>query len=288
MQIHLIDGTYELFRFHYARYNRDPRYGAQRGVLKTLLDLLEGGATHVGVATDHVIESFRNGMLSNYKTGEGIEPELRAQFEETEELLRLAGFTVWPQMGHEADDALASAAVVAATDAKVKQVLICTPDKDLAQCVTLDGRVVQYDRRREIVYDYQGVIGKFGVRPESIPDYLGLVGDTADGIPGLAGWGAKSTSEVLWRYGHITDIPLDADDWDIQVRGAARLARTLRERYEDALLFKRVATVALDAPVAASADDLKWQGPLDGFNQHCAAIDAEHLATRAFDLANKS
>lgn len=288
MQIHLIDGTYELFRFHYARYNRDPRHGAQRGVLKTLLDLLEGGATHVGVATDHVIESFRNEMLPSYKTGEGIEPELRAQFEETEELLRLAGFVVWPQVKHEADDALASAATMCASDRHVQQILICTPDKDLAQCVTLDGRVVQYDRRREIVYDYQGVIDKFGVRPESIPDYLGLVGDTADGIPGLAGWGAKSTSEVLWYYDHITDIPLDADDWDIQIRGAARLARTLRERYEDALLFKRVATVALDAPVTALTDDLKWQGPLDGFSQHCATINAEHLTTRAFDLTDRS
>ena len=287
IQVHLIDGTYELFRFHYARSNRDPRRGAQRGVLNTMLDLVEGGATHVGIATDHVIESFRNDMLAGYKNGSGVAPELRAQFPEVEELLELAGFAVWPQVEFEADDALAAAAAMAAADERVGQVVICTPDKDLAQCVTADGRVVQYDRRRAIRYDREGVIGKFGVAPESIPDYLGLVGDSADGFSGLPGWGAKSASTVLARYGRIAAIPADSADWDVKVRGAARLAATLRERYDDALLFRRIATVDLAAPVAGSVDELEWTGPVAGFDDRCQAVDASRLAARAHRLADR-
>ncbi len=284
MKVHLVDGTYELFRFHYAKSNRDPRRGAQRGVLNTVLDLVADGATHIGIATDHVIESFRNDLYPGYKDGSGVEPELAAQFPEVEELLELAGFTVWPQVTHEADDALAAAAVMAAADERVEQVLICTPDKDLAQCVTDDGRIVQLDRRREILYDRAGVIGKFGVPPESIPDYLGLVGDSADGFPGLPGWGAKSAARILGRYGHLEDIPADPAEWDVDVRGAGRLALTLQERLADAVLFRRIATVALDAPVSGSVDDLRWRGPQPGFDERCDEIGAPRQRDRARSL----
>ncbi len=285
MQVHLVDGTYELFRYHYAPSNRDTRLGAQRGVLNTVLDLVAGGATHLGIATDHVIESFRNDMWDGYKDGSGVEPELMAQFPEVEELLELAGFEVWPQIVHEADDALAAGAVMAAADARVERVIICTPDKDLAQCVTSDGRGVQLDRRREIRYDREGVIEKFGVPPESIPDYLGLVGDSADGFPGLPGWGAKSAAKVLARYGHITEIPLDVSEWDVDVRSAGKLALTLRERFEEALLFRRIATVDTDAPVSGSVDEMRWAGPVAGFDERCAEIGAERVAQRAHQLA---
>jgi len=285
VQVHLVDGTYELFRYHYAPSNRDTRLGAQRGVLNTVLDLVAGGATHLGIATDHVIESFRNDMWDGYKDGGGVEPELMAQFPEVEELLELAGFEVWPQIVHEADDALAAGAVMAAADARVERVIICTPDKDLAQCVTSDGRVVQLDRRREIWYDREGVIEKFGVPPESIPDYLGLVGDSADGFPGLPGWGAKSAAKILARYGHITEIPLDVSEWDVDVRGAGKLALTLRERFEEALLFRRIATVDTDAPVSGSVDEMRWAGPVAGFDERCAEIGAERVAHRAHQLA---
>ena len=285
VRVHLVDGTYELFRFHYAKSNRDPRRGAQRGVLNTMLDLVSEGATHIGIATDHVIESFRNEMLAGYKDGSGIDPDLFAQFGEVENLLELAGFTVWPQVVHEADDALAAGAAVAAGDPRVEQVVICTPDKDLAQCVTADGRVVQYDRRQKVLYDHAGVVAKFGVPPASIPDYLGLVGDSADGFPGLPGWGAKSAATLLARYGHITAIPFDPAEWDVPVRGAAKLAASLRDGFEDALLFRRVATVELGAPVAASVDEMQWRGPVAGFDERCAELGAEHLAGRAHRLA---
>jgi 5'-3' exonuclease len=283
--VHLVDGTYELFRFHYARSNRDPRVGAQRGVLNTVLDLVADGATHIGIATDHVIESFRNDLWEGYKDGSGVEPDLKAQFPELEELLTLAGFEVWPQIIHEADDALAAAAVMAAADPRVERVIICTPDKDLAQCVTGDGRVVQLDRRREIWYDRHGVMEKFGVPPESIPDYLGVVGDSADGFPGLPGWGAKSAATVLARYGHITDIPADVADWDVDVRGAGKLALTLRDHLDEALLFRRIATVDLDAPVSATVDEMEWTGPVEGFDERCDEIGAERIAARAHRLA---
>lgn len=285
MLVHLVDGTYELFRFHYAPSNRDPRLGAQRGVLNTVLDLVADGATHIGIATDHVIESFRNDLWPGYKDGSGVEPDLAAQFGELEELLELAGFAVWPQIAHEADDALAAAAAMAAADPRVEQVVICTPDKDLAQCVTADGRVVQLDRRRGATYDRAGVIEKFGVPPESIPDYLAVVGDSADGFPGLAGWGAKSAAAVLARYGRLTEVPLDPGQWDIEVRGAARLAASLRDGFDDALLFRRIATVDLDAPVSEQVDDLAWAGPVPGFDERCAQLGAEKLAQRARALA---
>ena len=285
MLVHLIDGTYELFRFHYAKSNRDPRRGAQRGVLNSMLDLVSDGATHIGVATDHVIESFRNEMLAGYKDGSGVDPDLKAQFPEVEELLELAGFAVWPQIEHEADDGLASAAAVAAGDPRVEQVVICTPDKDLAQCVTADGRIVQYDRRQRVLYDHAGVVDKFGVPPASIPDYLGLVGDSADGFPGLPGWGAKSASALLARYGHITSIPFDAAEWDVQVRGAAKLAAALQDGFEDALLFRRIATVELGAPVSATVDEMEWRGPQPGLEERCTELGAERLAARAHSLA---
>ncbi len=285
MRVHLVDGTYELFRFHYARNNRDARRGAQRGVLKTVLDLVQDGATHIGIATDHVIESFRNDLLEGYKDGSGVDPDLRAQFDEVEHLLELAGFAVWPQVRYEADDALAAAASMAAADDRVSQVVICTPDKDLAQCVSTDGRVVQHDRRRDVICDYAGVVDKFGVAPESIPDYLGLVGDSADGFEGLPGWGAKSAAAVLSFYPHLERIPASSDDWDVNVRGAARLADTLRERMDDAKLFRHIATVDLEAPVSATVDEMEWTGPRQGFDQLCQAIGAGALATRAHQLA---
>ena len=284
MRVHLVDGTYELFRFHYAKSNRDPRRGAQRGVLNSMLDLVAEGATHIGIATDHVIESFRNEMLAGYKDGSGVEPDLKAQFPEVEDLLELAGFAVWPQVEHEADDGLASAAAVAAGDPRVEQVVICTPDKDLAQCVTADSRVVQYDRRRGVLYDHAGVVEKFGVPPASIPDYLGLVGDSADGFGGLPGWGAKSAAALLARYGHITSIPFDVSEWDVEVRGAAKLAAALRNGFEDALLFRRIATVELGAPVSANVDEMEWRGPIAGFDARCAELGAERQAARAHAL----
>lgn len=285
MKVHLVDGTYELFRFHYAPSNKEPRTGAQRGVLNTVLDLVAGGATHIGIATDQVIESFRNDLYDGYKDGGDIDPDLFAQFLEVEDLLELAGFTVWPQVTHEADDGMAAGAAMAAADPRVEQVIICTPDKDLAQCVTPDGRVVQLDRRQQITYDRAGVIEKFGVPPESIPDYLGVVGDTADGFPGLQGWGAKSAAKVLTRFGHIDQVPFDIAEWDgVDVRGAAKLAVTLRDHFEDALLFRRIATVDLDAPVSASVDDMVWKGPSAGFDERCAEIGAERVAKRAHEL----
>ncbi len=285
MKVHLVDGTYELFRFHYAPSNRDLRHGAQRGMLNTILDLVADGATHIGIATDQVIESFRNELYEGYKDGSGVEPDLLAQFPEVEELLELAGFVVWPQVVHEADDGMAAGAAMAAADPRVEQVIICTPDKDLSQCVTDDGRVVQLDRRRGIIYDRAGVIAKFGVPPESIPDYLGVVGDTADGFPGLPGWGAKSAAKILSRYGHIEAVPADVADWDgVDVRGAAKLATTLRENFDDALLFRRIATVDLDAPVSESVDDMVWKGPGAGFDERCADLGAERVAARAHEL----
>ncbi|MEQ8841741.1 MAG: 5'-3' exonuclease H3TH domain-containing protein [Acidimicrobiales bacterium] len=285
MKVHLVDGTYELFRYHYAPSNKDTRLGAQRGVLNTVLDLVSDGATHIGIATDQVIESFRNDLYDGYKDGSGVEPDLLAQFPEVEELLELAGFAVWPQVTHEADDGMAAGAAMAAADPRVEQVIICTPDKDLAQCVTADGRIVQLDRRREIVYDRAGVIEKFGVPPESIPDYLGVVGDAADGFPGLQGWGAKSAAKILTRFGHIDAVPFDIAEWDgVDVRGAAKLAMTLRENLEDALLFRRIATVDLDAPVSASVDDMVWTGPSAGFDERCAEVGADRVAARAHEL----
>ena len=287
MQVHLVDGTYELFRHHFAlpsHVNGDGlEVAATRGVLGSMLMLLEEGATHVGVATDRTVESFRNELWDGYKTGDELDPELGDQFPVLDEVLEAAGFAVFPMIEHEADDGLGSAAAIAAADRRVEQVIICTPDKDLGQCV--GGKIVQYDRRKQLLIDRDGVIEKFGVPPESIPDYLGLMGDTADGFPGLPGWGAKSASTVLARYGRIEDIPLDAADWDITVRGAAKLADTLREQLDLALLFRRIATIAYDAPTIGSVDELRWTGPSHDVADVLARIDATRMLGRIEKLA---
>ncbi len=254
MQVHLVDGTYELFRYHYSPNNRDPEAGAVKGVVNSLKRLVQEGATHVGVATDHVIESFRNDLWPDYKTGEGVDPQLKAQFPVLEETLEAEGFAVWPQTTFEADDGLAAGCALAVADDRVERVVICTPDKDMAQLV--GGKVVQWDRRQDKWFDVEGVQEKFGVLPESIPDFLALVGDSADGFPGLPGWGAKSTATVLARYLHIEEIPPAAGQWDVTVRGGAKLAKTLQDHLDDALLFRTLATLQPDAPVSASVDDL--------------------------------
>jgi len=287
VQVHLIDGTYELFRHYFAVPSRTSasgrEVGAYRGVLGNVLTLLEEGATHVAVATDHVIESFRNDLWPGYKDGSGVEPDLRQQFEPLEDALRAMGVAVLPMVEFEADDALAAGAHLAAADDRVTEVRICTVDKDLAQCV--GGKVVQWDRRKDLLLDVDGVREKFGVGPESIPDYLGLVGDSADGFPGLPGWGAKSTATVLVRYLHLEDVPSSADDWDITVRGAAKLAATLADQLDLALLFRRIATVERDAPVGSSVDEYGWTGPGPDFLTVCEDIDAVGLAERAVTLA---
>ncbi|NIR46630.1 MAG: flap endonuclease [Gemmatimonadetes bacterium] len=280
MNVHLVDGTYELFRHYYAlpsHVNDDgEEVAATRGVVRSLLSMVRDGATHVAVATDHVVESFRNELWPDYKDASGIEPELLAQFEPLEEALRAAGFRVWAMTEYEADDALAAGAALAGADDRVERVLICTPDKDLAQCVKGE-RVVQLDRRKRVVTDEDGVVEKFGVRPASIPDYLALVGDSADGFPGLPGWGAKSTATVLAHYGHIENIPSSAEDWKVAVRGAARLAATLAEERELARLFRRLATLAVEAPVGERVDELRWTGPARHFGDWCERLDAPEL-----------
>ena len=290
MIVHLVDGTYELFRYHFGVPSHVTDGGrevaATRGVLGSMLSMLEGGATHVGIATDHIIESFRNALLESYKTGEGVDLALRSQFELLEDTLRAVGFCVWPMEDYEADDALGSAAAIAAADRRVERVIICTPDKDLGQCVTADGRVVQFDRRREMLTDFAGVVAKFGVEPASIPDYLALVGDTSDGIPGVPGWGAKTVATVLARYRHLEDIPLQAGRWDISVRGRANLLRTLADRFEDALLYRRLATIDVDAPTIGSVEELEWTGPQQGFEDALRAIDAEGSIARIQRLAD--
>jgi 5'-3' exonuclease len=286
MQVHLIDGTYELFRQHFGtvrRHTEPPPFAATVGVLGSTLQLLADGATHVGVASDHVIESFRNDLWPGYKTSVGMPPELVHQIPLVEEALRALGVTVWAMVEHEADDALASAAQVAAADDRVEQVLVLTPDKDLAQCVR-GTRVVQLDRRSGEVVDEAAVIAKFGVPPDSIPDYLGLVGDSADGFPGLPGWGAKSAAAVLARYGHLEQIPPSAADWDVAVRGAENLARTLRDRFDDALLFRRLATAVTTVEVG-HVDEWRWRGPTDAFAPLAAELGAQRLAERAARLA---
>ncbi|MEX2293957.1 MAG: 5'-3' exonuclease H3TH domain-containing protein [Acidimicrobiales bacterium] len=282
MQVHLVDGTYELFRHHYSPANKDPERGATRGVVATCLTLLEQGATHVAVATDHVIESFRNDLWDGYKDGSGIDPQLFAQFPLVEDALRAAGFTVWAMVEQEADDALAAGATVAADDERVKRVVICTPDKDLGQCV--GGKVWQWDRRQDKWFDADGVHARLGVPPASIPDLLALMGDSADGFPGLPGWGAKSAASVLDRWGHLEDIPEDPTTWDAGVRGAVKLNATLREQFELALLFRRIATVETDADVGA-VDDWQWTGPNNGFNKVAESLGSSTLTDRAERLA---
>ncbi|MEM7260428.1 MAG: 5'-3' exonuclease H3TH domain-containing protein [Planctomycetota bacterium] len=287
MKIHLIDGTYELFRHYFAVPSRQDasghEVGALTGVVHSVLTLLRDGATHIGVATDHVIESYRNELWPAYKSGEGIEPELLSQFHPLEDVLRAAGVMVWPMVEVEADDALAAAAAKAAEDARVEQVFICTPDKDLGQCVVGD-RVVQWDRRRDEIRNADGVHAKFGVRPESIPDYLALVGDAADGFPGIEGWGAKSTATVLDHYQTIDAIPADPAQWDVKVRGAARLAKNLEAGREHAMLFKKLAILRTDVDVFDRVEDLAWRGPTDGFTAIADALGSPELALRAAEL----
>src|SRR5215831_2625550 len=284
MKIYLIDGTYELFRHFFAVPPRVDAsgvdVGAVAGVVASVMGLIEEGATHVGVATDHVIESFRNELYSGYKTSEGVPEVLLAQFPVLEEALECLGVKVWPMVEYEADDALAAAAAKASCDSRVEQVLICTPDKDLAQCVA-GTRVVQLDRRRRILRDEAGVIEKWGVRPESIPDYLAVVGDSADGYPGLPGWGPKAASLTFSQFPHFEDVPKDWRRWHPSIRGAQRLAGILFDQWDDALLFRKLATLRLDAPVFAAVDGLEWRGPSPGFASYCDRMRAEGLQGRA-------
>jgi 5'-3' exonuclease len=276
MDVHLVDGTYELFRHYHALPSARDAGGmevaAVRGVVASVLSLINKGATHVGVATDHVIESFRNRMWPGYKTGAGIEPDLLAQFPLLEEALAALGVTVWPMVEFEADDALAAAAARAAEDPAVGRVFICTPDKDLAQSVRGD-RVVQLNRRTNLVMDEAGVVKKFGVPPASIPDYLALVGDSADGYPGLPGWGAKSTAAVLAKFGRLEAIPADWREWRVNAQGAAALAATLERERKRAFLFRDLATLRTDVPVFDAVEDLRWTGPTGRFAALAARLD---------------
>ncbi len=267
MIVHLVDGTYELFRHFYGlrRFTdgKERRFGAVVGVLNTVLQMIGEGATHLGVATDHVIESFRNGLWSGYKTGDGIDPALFAQFEPLEDALRAMGIPVWAMIELEADDALASAATIASQDSRVQKICIWTPDKDLSQCVRED-RIVQIDRRSKVIRDANGVRAKFGVNPELIPDYLALVGDAADGYPGIARIGAKGAAALLTRYGAIELFP----------------SQVLGERHRLALLFKVLATLRTDAKLFADVNELEWRGPTAGFPAVCERLDAPDLLAR--------
>jgi 5'-3' exonuclease len=284
MDVHLIDGTYELFRHFFAvpaaQDINGQEVGAVRGVLASVLSMIERGATHLGVATDHVVESFRNDLYSGYKTSEGVAPELLSQFPILEEALQAMGVLVWPMVEFEADDALASAAAKAAQDEHVTQVLICTPDKDLGQCV-VGTRVVQLDRRRDVVRDESGVIEKFGVHPQSIPDYLAVVGDSADGFPGVSGWGQKAAALVLSRYPHLEHIPKDWRAWHPSIRRAKVLSESLFSAWNEALLFRTLATLRLDVPVFDSIEDLRWKGPHAGFDGLCRRLKSPDLPRRA-------
>jgi 5'-3' exonuclease len=283
VDIYLVDGTYELFRHYYALPSARDKDGAEiaavRGVLSSVLGMIRGGATHIAVATDHVIESFRNSLWPDYKTSEGVEPDLLTQFPILENVLSAAGVVVWPMVEFEADDALASAAVLAARDARVERVIICTPDKDLAQSVK-GTRVVQLNRRTRVTLDEQGVINKFGVSPESIPDYLALVGDSADGYPGLRGWGAKSSAAVLGKFGHIESIPADWREWHVNAANASALADTLSRERDRALLFRTLATLRTDVPLFEDVDQLRWNGPTPTFDEIASRLDAARTKTR--------
>jgi 5'-3' exonuclease len=291
MKVHLLDGTYELFRQHFARPSHltpdGMEVGGTRGVLDSVIGLLSEGVTHVGVATDHVIESFRNDMWPGYKSSAGMPPELLAQFPLVEDVLRALGLVVWPMVDVEADDGLAAAAAAAAADPRVEQVVIMTPDKDLAQCV-VDDRVVQLDRRTGVVSNVNGVVKRFGVRPESIPDWLALVGDSSDGFPGLKGWGAKSAAAVLLRYGHLEDIPHDHWRWDVEVRGATKLAATLNEQRDLAWLFRDLATLRTEPTPFTTVDELRWAGPTPAFDAVADRLDRPQLVRRARALAERS
>jgi 5'-3' exonuclease len=277
LNVHLVDGTYELFRHYYAlpsaRDAEGQEVAAVRGVVASVLGMIKEGATHVAVATDHVVESFRNDLWAGYKTSEGVEAELLAQFPLLEEALSAAGILVWPMVEFEADDALAAGAAIAARDARVDRVIVCTPDKDLAQCVR-GTRVVQLNRRTRTTCDEAGVIEKFGVPPASIPDYLALVGDAADGYPGLRGWGAKSSAAVLAKFLHLESIPADHREWGVSVANASTLAATLVKERERALLFRTLATLRTDIALFDDVDQLRWKGPSPAFDELGPRLDA--------------
>jgi len=290
LKVHLVDGTYELFRHHFGQPSHVTGEGrevaATRGVLSSVLGMLDSGATHVGVATDHVIESFRNELWPGYKSSAGVAPELLAQFPLVEEALVALGVAVWPMVEVEADDALAAGAPAAAADPAVDQVVICTPDKDLAQCV-VGRRVVQLDRRKGTFTDEAGVVARYGVPPASIPDWLALVGDSADGFPGLPGWGPKSAATVLARYGHLEAIPDAPGRWEVTVRGGPALAATLAARRQDALLFRLLATLRVDRPALGGVEDLRWRGPTAELAEVCRRLDAPNLAAKAGHLRDR-
>jgi 5'-3' exonuclease len=277
LDVHLVDGTYELFRHFYAlpssRDSDGREVAAVRGVVTSILGIINGGATHVAVATDHVIESFRNNLWPGYKTGAGIDPALYSQFPLLEEALTALGVAVWPMIEFEADDALAAAAAKAAADPRVERVLICTPDKDLAQCVR-GTRVVQVNRRTRVTMDEAAIVGKFGVPPASIPDYLALVGDSADGYPGLQGWGAKSSAAVLAKFGSLEAIPEDWREWRVNVSSAASLCRVFHRDREQAFLFRTLARLRIDIPLFDDVDQLRWTGPRPEFAALAAKMDA--------------
>jgi len=282
-RLHLLDATFELFRAYFAmpsiRSADGTEVGAVRGLISSTLALLQDpNVTHLGAATDHVIESFRNRLFPGYKTGDGIDPDLFAQFPLAEEALRALGVVVWPMVEFEADDALATAATRFAD--LVGCVVILSPDKDLTQCV-VEGRIVTHDRIRRVTYDANAVTAKFGVEPHLIPDFLALVGDPADGIPGIPGWGKKSSSILLTRYGHIESIPLDSKEWDLRVAGQARLAAVLADQYENALLYRTLATLRTDVPLAEQLCDLEWRGvPRRRYTEFCARYGSRDIATR--------
>ncbi|HZW80679.1 MAG TPA: 5'-3' exonuclease H3TH domain-containing protein [Candidatus Deferrimicrobiaceae bacterium] len=290
MNVYLIDGTYELFRHFYAVPSATDANGqeiaAVRGVLTSVLSMIEQGATHLGVATDHVVESFRNDLYPGYKTSEGVPQELLSQFPILEEALEAMGVTVWPMVYYEADDALSSAAGKAAKDNSVSQVLICTPDKDLSQCV-VGTRVVQLDRRRDVLRDEAGVVAKFGVKPESIPDYLAVVGDSADGFPGVPGWGAKAAALTLSQYRHLEDVPKDWREWDPSIRRARQLSESLFHAWSDAVLFRTLATLRLDVPVFDTVEDLRWSSPRLEFEEYCRRIKSPDLFRRVTTAKSK-
>jgi 5'-3' exonuclease len=283
MDVHLVDGTYELFRHFFALpASADvdgQEIGAVRGVLTSVVSMIERGATHIGVATDHVVESFRNDLYPGYKTSEGVPAELLSQFPVLEQMLEAMGVLVWPMVYYEADDALASAAGKAAQDDQVRQVFICTPDKDLSQCV-VGSRVVQLDRRKNLLRDEAGVVAKFGVSPGSIPDYLAVVGDSADGFPGVSGWGQKAAALALSQYPHLENIPKDWRAWHPSIRKARLLSESLFHAWNDALLFRTLATLRLDVPVFDTVEDLRWQGPRPIFEEQCQRMKSPDLLRR--------
>ena len=284
MRIHLIDGTYELFRHFFGApshiNSKGQEVGAVRAVASSMLSMVNQGATHIGIATDHVITSFRNELYDGYKDGSDLDPVILGQFNLLEEVLDSLGFMIFPMIDFEADDGLGAAARKAALNPDVEQVIICTPDKDLGQCLTQDEKIIQYDRRKELRITYETVIEKFGVAPESIPDYLGLVGDTADGFPGIKGWGAKSSATLLSHYHHIENIPNDHMEWAMQVRSSQKLSETLNTDYELALLFKLIATIDYEAPTFETVSELKWNGPKDNYENILKSIDGDRILQR--------